>query len=142
MKRKVFKYNARDDDALNYVFLRVFLLLFERHAGFASTGEGKRCVVRLRWGGGQTDARDESRQAETERKRYETAVPVLWRQVSVYRSIRTRRVIPCRSYVPFLNRGAHPALRMSCHRHVVNLTERKSCMYICDDYILSQIQNL
>ena len=88
--------------SLNHYVLPVW----KGHAGFAFTNVKGRCAQ----DGTEGDRLMQGMRVDrpTERKRYETAVLVLWRQVLVYRPIQTRRLTSCRSYAPFLTRGAHP----------------------------------
>lgn len=64
---------------------------------------------RARWNGrGQSDARDEE-PAGPPREKDTKQLCCLYGDKSEYTEpIRTRRVIPCRSYAPFVGRGAHP----------------------------------
>jgi len=120
LSTECFQYRVRVL-SLNRVSLRSSCL--KGHAGFAFTNAKGRCA---------RDGTEGERPMQgmrvgrpTERKRYETAVLVLWRQVLVYRPIQTRRLTPCRSYAPFLSRGAHSAVKSNelppvCHNLLLN----------------------
>lgn len=101
--------------------------------------DGARVTSKME-GRGETDARDESWRADRSGERYETAVLLLWRQVLVYRPIRAHRVIPCRSYAPFVSRGAHPVytpnqLSPLLSRHIISIDDAWRTPHNCGDFM-------
>lgn len=107
--KPVAKQNVSNDRvlSLNRASLRSSCL--KGHAGFAFTHGKGRCALDGAEGDRPMQGMRVGRPAE--RKRYETAVLVLWRQVLVYRPTHTdtpSNTMP--SYAPFLSRGAHPAV--------------------------------